>query len=78
VGREILDEPTRETERVLLRTRIREGIDIPSLRAGGRHAVPGLIADGLVDAKTALTGGLTLTRRGRLLADAVVRRLLED
>jgi putative oxygen-independent coproporphyrinogen III oxidase len=78
VGREILDEPTRETERVLLRTRIREGIDIPSLRAGARHAVAGLIADGLVDAKTALAGGLTLTRRGRLLADAVVRRLLED
>jgi hypothetical protein len=29
-----------------------------------------------VDAKTALAGVLTLTRRGRLLADAVVRRLL--
>lgn len=78
VGREVLDAPTRETERVLLLTRIREGIDIASLHAGGRHAVAGLIADGLVDAKAALAGGLTLTRRGRLLADAVVRRLLED
>jgi putative oxygen-independent coproporphyrinogen III oxidase len=78
VGREVLDEPTRETERVLLLTRIREGIEIPSLHAGGRHAVAGLIADGLVDAKAALAGGLTLTRRGRLLADAVVRRLLEE
>ncbi|MET4159381.1 radical SAM family heme chaperone HemW [Agromyces sp. PvR057] len=78
VGREVLDAPTRETERVLLLTRIREGIDIASLHAGGRHAVAGLIADELVDAKAALAGGLTLTRRGRLLADAVVRRLLED
>jgi hypothetical protein len=62
---------------VLLLTRIREGIRIGSLHAGGRHAVAGLIADGLVDAKAALAGVLTLTRRGRLLADAVVRRLLE-
>jgi oxygen-independent coproporphyrinogen-3 oxidase len=40
--------------------------------------VAGLIADGLVDAKAARAGVLTLTRRGRLLADAVVRRLLYD
>jgi putative oxygen-independent coproporphyrinogen III oxidase len=78
VGREVLGADTRETERVLLLTRIREGIRITSLHAGGRHAVAGLIADGLVDAKAALAGVLTLTRRGRLLADAVVRRLLED
>ncbi|MDQ2660702.1 MAG: radical SAM family heme chaperone HemW [Actinomycetota bacterium] len=77
VGREVLDQPARETERVLLRTRIREGIDIASLHADGRHSVAGLIADGLVDAKAALSGVLTLTRRGRLLADAVVRRLLD-
>ncbi|WP_136707136.1 radical SAM family heme chaperone HemW [Agromyces sp. H66] len=78
VGREVLDASTRETERVLLATRIREGLDIGSLGAGGRRAVAGLIADDLVDARTALAGALTLTRRGRLLADAVVRRLLED
>lgn len=77
VGREVLDGPTRETERVLLSTRIREGLEISSLHAGGRHAVAALIADDLVDAKAALSGVLTLTRRGRLLADAVVRQLLE-
>jgi putative oxygen-independent coproporphyrinogen III oxidase len=77
VGREVLDAGTREVERVLLLTRIREGIRIGSLQEAGRHAVAGLIADGLVDAKAALAGVLTLTRRGRLLADAVVRRLLE-
>jgi oxygen-independent coproporphyrinogen-3 oxidase len=78
VGRETLDATTRDTEQVLLLTRIREGIEIRSLHDAGRHAVGGLIADGLVDAKAALAGVLTLTRRGRLLADAVVRRLLED
>jgi len=77
VGREVLDAATRETERVLLATRIHEGLEIASLQAGGRRAVAGLIADGLVDAKAALSGVLTLTRRGRLLADAVVRRLLD-
>ncbi|UIP58473.1 radical SAM family heme chaperone HemW [Agromyces marinus] len=77
VGRERLDHATRETERVLLSARIREGIEVSSLHAAGRHAVAGLMADGLVDARTALAGRLTLTRRGRLLADAVVRRLLE-
>jgi putative oxygen-independent coproporphyrinogen III oxidase len=78
VGREVLDGRTRETERVLLQSRIREGLEIDALDDAGRVAVAGLIADDLVDAKAALTGVLTLTRRGRLLADAVVRRLLGD
>ncbi|MFK4729217.1 radical SAM family heme chaperone HemW [Agromyces mediolanus] len=77
VGRETLDAPTRETERVLLGTRIREGLEIASLGESGRRAVAGLIADELVDPRAALAGRLTLTRRGRLLADAVVRRLLD-
>ena len=56
---------------------LRRASDLDALHAGGRHAVAGLIADGLVDGRAALAGGvLTLTRRGRLLADAVVRRLL--
>ncbi|WP_350346821.1 radical SAM family heme chaperone HemW [Agromyces sp. G08B096] len=77
VGRETLDAETRATERVLLSSRIRDGLDLRTLPAAGRQAVAGLIADGLADARTALAGKLVLTRRGRLLADAVVRRLLE-
>lgn len=77
VGREVLGAETREVERVLLQTRIREGLELGTLPGGGRRAVAGLIADGLVDAKAALSGALVLTRRGRLLADAVVRRLLD-
>ncbi|MFT7766366.1 radical SAM family heme chaperone HemW [Clavibacter tessellarius] len=77
-GRETLDDATREVERVLLGARIRDGLAIPTLTVEGRRQVAGLIADGLVDPRAALAGTLVLTLSGRLLADAVVRRLLED
>jgi len=77
-GRETLDEETRRVERVLLLTRIRSGLRIAELEAPGRTAVAGLIADELVNAGAALRGSIELTLRGRLLADAVVRRLLEE
>jgi oxygen-independent coproporphyrinogen-3 oxidase len=38
----------------------------------------GLIADRLVEAPAAFRGKLVLTLKGRLLADAVVRRILPD
>jgi len=76
-GRETLDADTRRVEAVLLRTRLREGMPVAELEASGRHAVAGLIADELVDARAAIAGRLELTLRGRLLADAVVRRLVE-
>ena len=75
-GRETLDNATRETERILLGTRIREGIAIDSLPKEARTAVAGLIADGLVDATSAIHGRIQLTLTGRLLADAVVRKLI--
>lgn len=75
-GRETLDRATRDLEQVLLRMRIREGLPIATLSAPARTEVAGLIAEGLVDAKTALRGELVLTRAGRLMADAVVRRLV--
>jgi oxygen-independent coproporphyrinogen-3 oxidase len=75
-GRETLDEGTRRTEEVLLRVRLAEGLPVGLLDEEGRTAVAGLIADGLVDGRSALAGRVVLTLRGRLLADAVVRRLL--
>jgi putative oxygen-independent coproporphyrinogen III oxidase len=77
-GRETLDAETQRVERVLLGVRIREGLSMTELTASGRTAVAGLIADELVEAAAALHGTIRLTLRGRLLADAVVRRLLED
>jgi oxygen-independent coproporphyrinogen-3 oxidase len=76
-GRETLSPETRRMERVLLGTRIRDGLSIAELSPSARPAIAGLIADGLVDARAALAGGVHLTLRGRLLADAVVRRLTD-
>ncbi len=77
-GREVLDVETRRVESVLLGTRIRNGLSTAELTAAGRTAIAGLIADGLVDGAQAVRGSVELTMRGRLLADAVVRRLLAD
>ena len=77
-GRETLDAGTRSVERIMLEARLSSGLDIAALDASGRHAVAGLIADKLVDATSAFQGRLVLTLKGRLLADAVVRRVLPD
>jgi oxygen-independent coproporphyrinogen-3 oxidase len=76
-GRETLTEEQRYDERVLLEVRLTDGLALDGLRPEGRAAVAGLISDGLVDAGAALRHQrVVLTRRGRLLADTVVRRLL--
>lgn len=74
-GRERPDDEARRLESVLLGSRIREGIAVADLLGEGRHAVAGLVADGLVEGRDAVRGRVVLTRRGRLLADAVVRAL---
>ena len=76
LAREVLDGETRRVERVLLESRIAEGLPIDVLEQAGRVAVAGLVADGLADGRAALAGRVIPTLRGRLLADAVVRRLL--
>lgn len=77
-GRETLADSSKYLEHVLLRARVRGGLQTSTLDADGRKAVAGLIADELVDAPAAFKGTITLTLKGRLLADAVVRRLLAD
>ena len=75
-GRETLDAATRRTELVLLTSRVSDGLAISELDLTGRGAIAGLIADGLIDGRAALHGRVVLSLSGRLLADAVVRRLL--
>jgi putative oxygen-independent coproporphyrinogen III oxidase len=72
-AREVLDQDDRHTERVLLETRLAEGLETAMLTAAERAVVPGKVRAGLV---TERGDRLVLTRRGRLLADAVVRDLL--
>ncbi|GAA3807509.1 radical SAM family heme chaperone HemW [Cellulomonas soli] len=84
-GREVLDADTVELERVMLGVRLAEGLLVSDVPAAGRPAVASLVADGLLDARAAIRGTrddgvreprVVLTRRGRLLADAVVRALV--
>lgn len=64
----------RHTERVMLAVRLRTGLPLSDLDAAGRRAADRVIADGLGE----VSGDrLVLTDRGRLLADAVVRALLD-
>ena len=73
-ARELLSPADRHTERVLLDVRLAEGLAIAELSAAERARVPHLAARDLV----AHAGDrLTLTLPGRLLADAVVRDLLD-
>ncbi|MGL5819335.1 MAG: radical SAM family heme chaperone HemW [Phycicoccus sp.] len=76
-GREVLGADQRHDEQVLLGVRLRDGLSVDVLDATGRAAVAGLVADGLVEGADAVRDRrVVLTRRGRLLADAVVHRLL--
>jgi coproporphyrinogen III oxidase-like Fe-S oxidoreductase len=72
-AREVLDPESRRVERVLLEIRLRDGLPIDVLDDPGRAAARATAARDLL---VATAGRLVLTRRGRLLADAVVRMLL--
>ncbi|HEX4728791.1 MAG TPA: radical SAM family heme chaperone HemW [Jatrophihabitans sp.] len=75
-GRESLDGPAQLTERLMLRVRMAEGLELTGLPAAAwRHAEQS-VTWGLADRAALGQGRLVLTQRGRLLADAVVRELL--
>ena len=77
--RELIDEENRNIERVMLETRIAEGIDLAWLKQQGfasNQAVSELIAEELIEAKAVFSGVIKLTLKGRLLADLVVRKLI--
>jgi oxygen-independent coproporphyrinogen-3 oxidase len=73
-GFEQLDAATRHTEDVLLRIRLRQGLRADLLDRAERERADVAIDDGLLVREGER---LVLTDRGRLLADGVVRNLLE-
>ncbi len=75
-GRETLDDQAKQTERVMLRIRMRAGLDIDELPESGARTAQQLASWGLLDPPTLREGRLVLTQRGRLLADGVIRELL--
>jgi len=71
---ERLDPDTRHVEDVMLRLRLRDGLPVSVLSDGEHDRAAAVIDDGLL----AVHGDrLVLTDRGRLLADAAVRTLLD-
>ncbi|MDR1265839.1 MAG: radical SAM family heme chaperone HemW [Propionibacteriaceae bacterium] len=71
---EILSPQQRRVERVLLELRLASGLDPARLTAAEQARLPGFTARGLL---VATDQALVLTPAGRLLADAVVRDLLD-
>ncbi|WP_030418318.1 radical SAM family heme chaperone HemW [Streptomyces sp. SCSIO 75703] len=76
-GRELLTDEDRRVERVLLELRLREGVPLGLLRPAGLAAARRALADGLLRGGPYEEGRAALTLRGRLLADAVVRDLVD-
>lgn len=77
--REIIDQENRDIERVMLETRISDGISLAWMKSNGfaePTVVAGLIAEELVEPRAAMAGTIVLTAKGRLLADFVVLKLL--
>lgn len=75
-AREVGTEGQRMLEQVMLRTRLSTGCPVSLLKPGGRSAAWQAVADGLADREAYRAGRVVLTRRGRLLADTVIRDLV--
>jgi coproporphyrinogen III oxidase-like Fe-S oxidoreductase len=76
-AREVLDEAEQQLERVMLLIRVAEGCPVAVLGPAGQANVPAVVAEGLASADAYARGRVVLTRRGRLLADTVTRKLTE-
>jgi len=74
-GRETPDADARNLETVLLRIRLASGLAINELTESAQKNISALADEKLIDADALARGTLTLTLRGRLLADYVVRAL---
>jgi putative oxygen-independent coproporphyrinogen III oxidase len=76
-GQETLSPSERRMEQVMLRLRLRDGLSLDQLSVRARAEAQRVSTEGLLDASSYDDGVARLTLRGRLLADAVVRRLVD-
>ncbi|MCM2388493.1 radical SAM family heme chaperone HemW [Streptomyces albipurpureus] len=76
-GRELLTAEDRRVERILLELRLREGVPLSLLRPAGLAAAREALAKGLLEREPYGAGQAVLTQPGRLLADGVVRDLVD-
>lgn len=71
---ETIDAATARVERIMLETRLRSGLSLSALSPAARAEVADLVEPGLV---TVAGEQIVLTLTGRLLADAVVRKIVD-
>lgn len=71
---ESIDAATAQVERIMLQTRLRSGLDLSALGSAARREADDVVRRELA---TIRDNRLVLTRSGRLLADAVVRQLVD-
>jgi oxygen-independent coproporphyrinogen-3 oxidase len=76
-GREVLSAEDARVERILLELRLAAGLPVEVLTPAGMRAAQRFASDGLVQEAELAAGRVVLTLRGRLLADAVVRDLVD-
>jgi len=76
-AREILDQPERQLERVMMLIRLADGCPVEVLGPAGRANAAAVVAEGLASRAAYASGRIVLTSRGRLLADTVTRMLTE-
>ncbi|GAB7033580.1 radical SAM family heme chaperone HemW [Streptomyces platensis subsp. malvinus] len=76
-GRELLADEDRRVERILLELRLADGCPLDILAPAGARAAQRALADGLLEPAPYAAGRAVLTLRGRLLADAMVRDLVD-
>ena len=76
-GRELLSGEGRRVEQILLEVRLRDGVDLDVLLPAGAEAARRHVDGGLLEPVAHAAGRAALTLRGRLLADAVVRDLVD-
>src|SRR5215472_16674961 len=76
-AREVLTDGERAIERIMLATRLAAGCPVAYLTPAGRAAARTAVEEGLASRVALAQGAVRLTRRGRLLADAVIRDLTD-
>ncbi|GAA1198084.1 radical SAM family heme chaperone HemW [Brevibacterium paucivorans] len=74
VGREVLDAPTREVERILLLARVRDGLTLDSLPNAAHSLIERFVRMGYLHADSTY---FSPTLSGRLMVDYMVRELVD-
>lgn len=75
VGQEIPDDDARHLEKIMLGVRLAEGLDVQVLGSQAKVEAQVLASQGLIEPENLETGRIVPTLKGRLLDDAITRRL---